>query len=186
MFAFFVSCAVLGGVLLVAQLVLAGVDFGGESELHPSGHHEGLGHTLGHGLDLFSARSVTAGVAFFGVAGAGAMRSGLGATLATGLGVVAGLLAMLAVAWIMSQLLRLEDDGTVRVERAIGAPATVYLAIPGAKAGAGKITLTLQGRTVEYEAVTAGAPLPTGSPVVVVDVVAPGTLEVAAHPEVGV
>jgi hypothetical protein len=186
MFAFFVSCAVLGGVLLLAQLVLAGADFGAESELDPGGHDDGLGHAIGHGLDLFSARSITAGVAFFGVAGAGALRAGLGATLATGLGIAAGLAAMLAVAWIMSQLLRLEDDGTVRVERAVGAPATVYLAIPGARAGAGKVTLTLQGRTVEYEAVTAGAPLPTGSPVVVLDVVAPGTLEVAAHPEVGV
>lgn len=186
MFAFFVSCAVLGGVLLVAQLLLAGAGYGAETELDPAGHHDGLGHALGHGLDLFSARSITAGIAFFGVAGAGALRAGFGAPLATGLGVAAGLLAMLAVAWLMSQLLRLEDDGTVRVEGALGAPATVYLAIPGAKAGAGKITLTLQGRTVEYQAVTAGAPLPTGSPVVVVDVVAPGTLEVAAHPEVGV
>lgn len=190
MFAFFVACAVLGGALLVLQIVLAvvgvdhhGVDAAPGVDAHA---HDGVGHIVGHGLDLFSARSITAGLAFFGVAGAAAARAGWRPGLAAFAGVVAGLVAMLAVAWVMSQLLRLEDDGTVRVERALGAPATVYLAIPGAKGGAGKVTLTLQGRTVEYQAVTAGAPLPTGAPVVVVDVVAPDMLEVAASPEVGV
>jgi hypothetical protein len=179
MFAFFVACAVLGGALLVLQVVLAvvGID-GAHGDL--DGHHDGLAHVVGHGLDLFSARSITAGLAFFGLAGAGAARAGWRPGLATFCAATAGLAAMLAVAWIMSQLLRLEDDGTVRVDRAVGAPATVYLAIPGEKGGAGKVTLTLQGRTVEYQAVTAGAPLPTGAPVIVVDVVSSDTLEVAA------
>lgn len=187
MFAFFVACAVLGGALLVLQVVLAlvGLDghagHAGDAHLDLDGHaHDGVAHAVGHGLDLFSARSITAGLAFFGLAGAGAARAGWRPGLAAFCAAVAGLVAMLAVAWIMSQLLRLEDDGTVRVEHAVGEPATVYLTIPGARSGAGKVTLTLQGRTVEYQAVTAGAPLPTGAPVVVVDVVAPDTLEVAA------
>ena len=84
-------------------------------------------------------------------------------------------------------LLGTDDLGRDIFSRLVyGAPATVYLAIPGARGGVGKVTLTLQGRTVEYEAVTAGARIPTGAPVVVVDVVAPGTLEVTPTPEVGV
>ena len=181
MFAFFVACAALGGALLVLQVVLAlvGADHH-HGDAHVAAHaHDGVAHAVGHGLDLFSTRSITAGLAFFGVTGAAAARAEWRPGLAAFVAVVAGLAAMLVVAWIMSQLLRLEDDGTVRVERAVGAPATVYLAIPGSRGGAGKITLTLQGRTVEYQAVTAGAPLPTGAPVVVVDVVSPDTLEVA-------
>ena len=56
----------------------------------------------------------------------------------------------------------------------------MYLRIPGAKAGAGKVHLMLQNRTVEYQAVTAGAELPTGAPVKVVAVVNSDTVEVEA------
>jgi hypothetical protein len=185
MFAFFAACAVIGAVLLVAQIALTGFGAHADAPDHPGTAHD-VAHAVGHGLDLFSARSITAGLAFFGVAGAAAARAGWRPGLVAFCAVTAGLVAMTAVAWIMSQLLRLEDDGTVRLEGAVGAAATVYLAIPGAHGGVGKVTLTLQGRTVEYEAVTAGARLPTGAPVVVVDVVAPGTLEVTLTPEVGV
>ena len=185
MFAFFAACAVLGALLLVAQVVIASFGAHADADVHAGGDHD-VAHAVGHGLDLFSARSLTAGLAFFGVAGAAAARAGWRPGVVLFCAASAGLVATIAVAWIMSQLLRLEEDGTVRVEGAVGAPATVYLAIPGARAGVGKVTLTLQGRTVEFAAITAGARLPTGAPVVVVDVVAPGTLEVVPTPEVGV
>lgn len=181
MFAFFAACAVIGAVLLIVQVALT--SFG--AHVDSDGSHS-LAHDVGHGLDLFSTRSLVAGLAFFGVAGAAAVQAGWRPGLATFCAVAAGFAAMLTVAWLMSRLLRLEDDGTVRVDGAVGAPAVVYLAIPGARSGAGKVTLTLQGRTVEYEAVTAGDRLPTGAPVIVVDVVSPGTLEVAPTPEAGV
>lgn len=186
MYAFFVACAVLGGVILVAQLVLGMVGFDADHDVDVDADSHGGAHALGHGLDLWSARSIAAGVAFLGLTGAGTLAAGWRPGFAIGAAVGAGLVAMIAVAWIMSQLLRLEDDGTVRVEGAIGAPATVYLSIPGGREGPGKVTLTLQGRTVEYAAITAGAPLPTGSPVVVIDVEGPDTLVVATPPDVGV
>ena len=173
MFAFFAACAILGATLLVVQIALS--SFG--AHVDADGHH-GLAHDVGHGLDLFSSRSIVAGLAFFGVAGAAAARAGWRPGLAAFCAVTAGLAAMVAVAWLMSRLLRLEEDGAVRVEGAVGAPAIVYLAIPGERSGAGKVTLTLQGRTVEYDAVTAGGRLPTGAPVIVVDVLSPDTLEV--------
>ena len=181
MFAFFAACAVLGAALLVVQIALT--SFGAHVDVDAD--HD-LAHDVGHGLDLFSARSLVAGIAFFGIAGAAAARAGWRPGLVAFCAVSAALVAMLTVAWIMSRLLRLEEDGAVRVEGAVGAPAIVYLAIPGSRSGAGKVTLTLQGRTVEYEAVTAGDRLPTGAPVIVVDVVSPGTLEVVPSPQAGV
>lgn len=181
MFAFFAACAALGAALLVVQIALT--SFG--AHVHADADH-GLAHDVGHGLDLFSTRSLVAGLAFFGIAGAAATQAGWQPGVAVACAVAAGLAAMITVAWLMSRLLRLEEDGTVRAEGALGAPAIVYLAIPGARSGAGKVTLTLQGRTVEYEAVTAGDRLPTGAPVIVVDVVSPGTVEVAPTPEAGV
>ena len=47
------------------------------------------------------------------------------------------------------------------------------------RGGAGKVTLEVQGRYVEVEAVTAGPEIPTGQPIRVVAVPAPDTLEVA-------
>jgi hypothetical protein len=56
----------------------------------------------------------------------------------------------------------------------------VYLRVPAAKAGTGKVHLMLQNRTVEYQAVTVGAELPTGAPIRVVGVVNSDTVEVEA------
>jgi hypothetical protein len=78
----------------------------------------------------------------------------------------------------MRTLHRLKADGTVRIERAVGQPGTVYLSIPGQKAGMGKVTLRLQNRTVECQAVTPNQPLATGSKIVVTAVLGPDTVEV--------
>ena len=65
---------------------------------------------------------------------------------------------------------------------ATGSTGTVYLAIPGERKGAGKVLLTLQNRTVEYQAVTSRGALPTGAPILVVDVVGPDTVDVVPDP----
>ncbi len=82
----------------------------------------------------------------------------------------------------MRTLHQLKSDGTVRIQRAVGQNGTVYLSIPGQRSGAGKVTLCLQNRTVECQAVTPYQPLPTGSKVVVTAVVGPDTVEVAPAP----
>src|SRR6266542_2153923 len=86
--------------------------------------------------------------------------------------------ALFGVAYLMRSLHRLKADGTVRIERAVGQNGTVYLTIPAQKAGVGKVTLSLQNRTVEYQAVTPHQQLPTGSKIVVTAVLGPDTVEV--------
>jgi hypothetical protein len=177
----FLACAAIGGLVLVIQLLLTvvGADAGHDVD-------SDLAHAMGHGLDLFSVRTLSAGLAFFGLAGAGALSAGWRPGPSMLVAFLAAVLAMFAVAAIMRSMLRMDDDGTVRVAGAVGMPATVYLAIPAERAGAGKITLTLQGRTVEYQAVTPGGALPTGASVVVVDLIGSDTVEVVPTPDVGV
>src|SRR5207302_3380790 len=92
----------------------------------------------------------------------------------------AGGAAMAVVAWVMQSLAKLQSDGSVRIERALGAPATVYLTIPARNSGAGKVHVKVQNRLMEYQAITSQhQELPTGANVVVVAVVSPSTLEVA-------
>jgi hypothetical protein len=95
----------------------------------------------------------------------------------------AGLGAMCLVYWVMKAMRKLRAEGTVRIHRAVGRPATVYLRIPPHRSGTGKIHLSLQNRTMEYLALTRGEALPTGAKVVVTDIVTSDTVEVESAPE---
>ena len=182
---FFLTCAVLGGVILLAQLALGVVGMGHhDAPLHDVALHDTATHAVpSDGLQLFSVRAVAAAVAFFGLGGLAATLLGVPAVLAIVLGVLGGTVAMVGVAAAMRSMLRFERDASVRIERAVGSSATVYVPVPAALGGVGKVLLTLQGRTVEYQAVTPeGQLLPTGTPVVVVDVRGDDTVEVVPLP----
>ncbi|HEX2210700.1 MAG TPA: hypothetical protein VHG93_23665 [Longimicrobium sp.] len=172
-------CALAGGgfILLQSLLGLMGVDDDG------NGGHEAHAHA-GDGLNLLSVRVIAAGLAFFGLTGLAALEWGFPRLLALPLAAVIGGGAAAGIAVVMRGMRRMESDGVVRVEGAVGRPATVYLSIPGGRGAPGKVHLFLQGRTVEYNAVSRD-PLPTGASVVVVDVIDPDTLEVAPQPQLG-
>jgi hypothetical protein len=179
----FVVCAALGGGVLVVQLLLGLlgiVDAGGDGDA--GGHGHGGVHGAAEGLNLLSVRALSAGVAFFGLGGLVGMATPLRLLAAIPLAIVGGIAAMYGTAVAMRWMLGFEDDGTVSIDGAVGATGTVYLAIPGERQGAGKVTLTLQNRIVEYQAVTSDAPLPTGAAIMVVDVVGPDTVHVVADP----
>ncbi|MGQ0715610.1 MAG: hypothetical protein ACT4PJ_18075 [Gemmatimonadaceae bacterium] len=181
---FFLICAALGGGVLVVQLALGllGVTDAGGNPHVGDGHDAGGANGAHAGLDLLSVRSISAGLAFFGLGGLAGLATGLGLIAAIPLSLMAGIAAMVGTAAVMRWMLRLEDDGTVSIHGAVGATGRVYLSIPGDRKGAGKVTLTLQNRTVEYQAVTSSAPLPTGAPIMVVDVIGPDTVDVVPDP----
>jgi len=79
----------------------------------------------------------------------------------------------------MHLFMTLHAEGTVCIENALGMPATVYLTIPGHRAGAGKITVAVQNRSMEYEAFTEEEEaIPTGFDVIVTGIVNETTVEV--------
>ncbi|AWM40903.1 hypothetical protein GobsT_05320 [Gemmata obscuriglobus] len=179
----FLVCAITGGTLVVCLLVAGLFGFGSEHDVDhdtdtDADHDAG---DDGHGNALFgmlSVRALTSALLFFGLGGMTARYYGADelAAFGTALGAGAGVLYLVATA--LRAMKRLRSDGTVRVERAVGTTGTVYLRVPGERAGSGKVHLALQNRTVEYQAVTAGGELPTGRPVKVVAVVSADTVEV--------
>jgi hypothetical protein len=179
---FFLTCAILGGGILVVQLVLGllGIVHDGIDVHHDA--HDGATDTASEGLNLLSVRALSAGVGFFGVGGMAGLASPFGLLLAIPLGIVLGLAAMVGTALITRWMLTMEDDGSVSIHGAVGTTGTVYLTIPAERSGAGKVLLTLQNRTVEYQAVTSQGPLPTGASILVVDVVGPDTVDVVPDP----
>ena len=169
----FLVCAIVGGAILAIQALLGVV--GMDHHLQLPVLHEV--DAVGDALNLFSVRAVAAGLLFFGLAG---MLCGR-AWFALPAAVAAGLAAMLAVAVATRALMRMESDGTVRMAGAVGATGEVYLRIPAGRAAPGKVHVTVQGRTVECQAVSEHA-LASGSPVLVVDVVGPDLVEVIPSP----
>ena len=178
MMTFFIACAAAGGTVMVLQLILTLVGLAGD---HDVGDHHLAGDYADHGSSVFfgilSFRSVVAAVTFFGLGGMVATSSGLPVYAAVLVGCGIGSAAMVLVAWLMRLLHTLGEAGNVRIDSAVGEMATVYLSIPGKRKGAGKVTVRLQNRTMEYQAVTAGdKTLPTGARVVVVGIVGSDTL----------
>lgn len=155
---------------------------------HDTGHHEAGQQGAGHHattsfIRMLTFRTVVAALTFFGLAGLAGNSAALPGELTFFMALAAGGAAMYGVHLLMQTLKQLRADGTVRIERAVGRPGTVYLRIPPNKSGVGKIQVNVQNRTMEYEAMTAHDPLPVGAKVVVVNVLGPDTVEVESVPE---
>lgn len=202
----YMICAAVGGTLIVCQflLTLLGVgahhDMGGGHDMdvsshdmggHDAGGHDATGHhESGHESQLnwffskLTFRTLSAAFAFFGLAGLACIRLQVDPILGLAIALGAGALAIVVVGWLMQLLSRLNVDGTIRIDRAVGSRGTVYLSVPGAKSGVGKVHVTVLNRTIEYKAITSQEQLPTGAKIVVVGIVNGDTVEIAPATEV--
>ena len=177
-------CAVIAGTLLVGQLVLSLIGAGHDTDLHdlPTGDvdvsADGFDHGGGWFVGMLSFRAIVAALTVFGLVGLGASQQ-FQPTKALLISSVAGGAVLYGVGWLLRSLYQLKSEGTVRIERAVGKTGSVYLSIPEKKTGAGKVTVKVQGRTMQYRAMTSAEALVSGTPVVVVRVISPGVVEVA-------
>ena len=76
-----------------------------------------------------------------------------------------------AVMYLFKWLSSMQQSGTINVQaQAAGCEGKVYLTIPAARAGAGKVQITIAGSVREYDALTESeAALKTGTSIRVVD-----------------
>lgn len=183
----FLVCAGIGGTLIICQFVMSLLGFGTDHtgigdhvDLHDSGHsndtHDGQSESWFLGLLTF--KTVSTAITFFGLGGLTANYYEIPMYSVILVAVLSGIFAFYLVAMVMRGLSKLKSDGTVNIDAAVGQHGKVYLRIPGFKAGPGKVTLNLQNRTVELEAITFGPELPTGSPITVREVLEGGIVEV--------
>lgn len=93
-------------------------------------------------------------------------------------GVVLVALVMLIFKWLGS----MQQTGNINVfKSAAGCRGKVYLTIPAARSGSGKVQININNSVREYDAVTDGAELPTGAPVRVKQALDADTLVVEAE-----
>jgi hypothetical protein len=183
-------CAVGGGVLVVAQVVLQALGLFGETDLDAhdvdvdgdfDAHADGEPH--GHGnlfFGILSFKALCAFAAIFGLVGLIMLERSGSFGLRVAVAAASGFAGMVVVAMLMRGLARLSSSGTLQLRNAVGKTGTVYLRIPGGGRGAGKVTLEIQGRSVEIVARTRGDEIPTGTRVRVIEADGEDAVEVTA------
>lgn len=87
-----------------------------------------------------------------------------------------GLVFVAVFVLMFRMIMRLETNGAFRITDCVGKTASVYLRIPAAHAGAGKVQISINGSVHELNAFTDGDFLPTGSRVRVIKVIDSGSL----------
>lgn len=191
----FLICAIVGGTLIACQFLLTLFGLGGE---HDAGGHDGpfgdaghdvAGHDAGHDTShdhqsswffgILTFKTLSAALAFFGLTGLACLQFGLEPVPTVLASVAAGLGALFLVGSLMRVLVRLNTDGTIRINHSLGSVGTVYVPIPAQRGGVGKVHVSVLNRTMEYKALTDQETLGTGTKVVVVGIVSPDTVQVS-------
>ena len=146
------------------------VDVGGGPDASETGH-------LGSGMTLRTFRNFVNFLIGFGWTAIllkdSVPSTGLRMLIAIAVGIVLVILVMLLFKWLTD----MQESGNINVYKsAVGCEGTVYLTIPGERAGEGKIQITINNSVREYAAVTDGPTLKTGARIRVVEVVSANTL----------
>ncbi|MBP5196081.1 MAG: NfeD family protein [Bacteroidaceae bacterium] len=82
-----------------------------------------------------------------------------------------------SIFWAIYRLMmRLQSSGNIRMESAVGAVCQVYLRIPSARKGTGKVQISFSGSVQEVDAQTDGDELPSGARVRVLSLIDDHTL----------
>ena len=93
------------------------------------------------------------------------------------LAVLVGVALVVAVMYLFKWLSSMQQSGNINVYKAaVGCQGTCYLRIPAERSGEGKVQITIQGAVREYNAVTDGDEIKTGTSVKVIEAVDANTL----------
>lgn len=145
---------IVSTLFLIVQIVLMCLSsFGGDVDIDGDGD---IDVDADSGVSIFTVKSITA---FFAVGSwAGLLTCALVSDklqwLAIIVALISGIAAMSVMVLLLRAIVKLQCNGAFEIEKIVGQQATVYVSIPPARSGRGKITLTAQGRFMELDAVT--------------------------------
>jgi len=157
--------AVAASTVLLIQLIIAcfaGFEFDIDTHHDIDGHHD-IG---GPHFQLLTVRGLVAFFSIFGWSGLAFNHHGYHISLVIIFAMICGFIMMLATALIFWGLASLQRVSIMDLSKAKGSFATVYLKIPAVGKGQGKISLTLQNKVIEVNAITTDTEdIPTGATV---------------------
>lgn len=168
----FYTIAIPATVIMVIQSLMMFLGMGFDSDTDGAG---GIGDDVdgtSDGLSLITVRGMVAFFAVGGWTGIVVLSYGAQSAVAIIISFIAGLIALFVVAWLFKLAMKLQDSGNLNTENAIGKNARVYIPIPSNKAGYGKVTLVVQDRYIELDAMTTESrDLKTGEIVKVIELI---------------
>lgn len=171
----FALIAIPSTLIMVIQTVMLVIGMDNEADMDI----DDVPETMGDGLALFSVRGIVTMLAVMGWCAVAFVDSGMSDVLSVIISVVLGFLALVGMAYLMRAVYRLQASGNMDVGNAVGKVAQVYIPIAADAGKTGKVTMTLQGKYCELDAITtASETLKTGSYVRVVAVDGAGVLVV--------
>jgi membrane protein implicated in regulation of membrane protease activity len=171
------------GVLLLLSMLLVGELFGGDHELS---HEMAVGHDVDHsgGPSLFSTRIIAAFLTAFGVGGVVGRYYGLSHPLASGIGVIFGVVMASVVYQFAKILYSQQASSELRMAGLVGTQAEVSVAIP--PNGVGQIVVQSLGERTEHIARSAGgSAIARGSQVTITSVGGDSVVVMPATPADG-
>ena len=147
--------AVVGSALLLVQIIMLFVSFAGGLDVDADGDFDWDGDTdTDGGLSIFSIKGLIAFFALGGWCGFAAEYAMDNVWAPILIFLAPGTVALLGVGFALKGIAKLQCSGNLVGEKLKNATATVYVSIPPARQGRGKITLTAQGKFMEIDAVT--------------------------------
>ncbi len=162
----YAGCAVFGAALFLLRTVLL---VAGHGEAGADGDAGDVHEDADASFKVLSLQGLTAFFMMFGLASLALSRQGgWGPVWPVVGGLAAGLFTVWVIARIFTGMKKLQSDGTLRLEQAVGQEGEVYLPVAPGKSG--QVRVTVQGQLRVLSAATDGAVLETGTRIRVVRV----------------
>jgi len=144
--------AIVASALLIIQIIMVLCSFAGmDSDVSDTFDGDVDGDS---GLSFFSLKAITAFFSVGGWCGFATATYVNNVWLPVLVSVLTGAVALVGVGFAMRGIMKLQCSGNVVKEKLVGTSAVVYISIPPMRGGRGKITLTVQGKYTEIDAVT--------------------------------
>jgi len=149
----YLTIAIPASLLLIVQTLMTFLGLSGEIDVDNDGDGD-VDMNGETGLTLFSVRNLIAFFTFTGWSGLWMLSSSVKPLLTVILSVLIGLLFMFISMSLFYLVSKMQRNGTINLNNAVGTVGEVYIRIPAKRKSYGKIMIVIQGALNEIEAIT--------------------------------
>ena len=169
---FFWIIACCASLVFIIQTVMTFIGLGTDADVD-AGPMDGTADSFEDGTlsGVFSFRNLINFLLGYGWAGVLLYDSFDKGWLLQVVAIAVGLLFVLAFVFMFRQVMKLSHDGSFKMQECVGLKADVYLRIPAARSGRGKVQVSVKGSVHEIDAMTdSDTEIATGGQVEIVEV----------------